>query len=115
MKAKPYKYIETPGRSGAGRSSVPCEVEEADYVELNMPGPLSYRHIPVILSGSRRDHKGPVWSWNGDVDKPTLKPSILSRSSITCHSFVNDGRVQFLSDCQHEFAGQTLDLLEVEE
>lgn len=27
-----------------------------------------------------------------------------------CHSFVTDGRIQFLSDCSHALAGQTVDL-----
>ena len=27
-----------------------------------------------------------------------------------CHSFVTDGRIQFLSDCTHALAGQTVDL-----
>jgi hypothetical protein len=27
-----------------------------------------------------------------------------------CHSFVRDGQIQFLSDCTHEYANQTLDL-----
>lgn len=30
-----------------------------------------------------------------------------------CHTFITDGRVQFLSDCTHQFAGQTLDLPEL--
>ncbi|WP_019573378.1 DUF6527 family protein [Curvibacter lanceolatus] len=30
--------------------------------------------------------------------------------SKRCHSFVTDGRIQFLSDCTHELAGQTVDL-----
>jgi hypothetical protein len=30
-----------------------------------------------------------------------------------CHSFVNAGRIQFLNDCTHALAGQTLDLLDV--
>lgn len=29
-----------------------------------------------------------------------------------CHSFVTDGRIQFLSDCTHALAGQTVDLPE---
>ena len=33
---------------------------------------------------------------------------------VVCHSFVNDGQVQFLDDCTHELAGQTLLLLDVE-
>lgn len=28
----------------------------------------------------------------------------------TCHSFVTDGRIQFLGDCTHSLAGQTVDL-----
>jgi hypothetical protein len=27
-----------------------------------------------------------------------------------CHSFVRDGRIEFLSDCTHRLAGQTVDL-----
>lgn len=27
-----------------------------------------------------------------------------------CHSFVRDGRIQFLADCTHALAGQTVDL-----
>lgn len=31
-------------------------------------------------------------------------------ADATCHSFVTDGRIQFLSDCTHALAGQTVDL-----
>lgn len=75
------------------------------------------------------------WGWNGDVDKPTFTPSVLVTYSMghppvtpanfeqykaapweqtkvkhTCHSFVTDGRIQFLTDCTHALAGQTVDL-----
>lgn len=56
------------------------------------------------------------WDWNGDLERPTFAPSVLVRYGIVagedrrCHSFVRDGRVEFLSDCTHEFAGQTVDL-----
>ena len=33
-----------------------------------------------------------------------------SRFGTCCHSFVRDGRIQFLDDCSHELAGQTVDL-----
>ncbi len=58
----------------------------------------------------------PIWQFNGDVDKPTVSPSILvghvnaSGKDTICHSFVRDGRIEFLSDCNHELAGQTVDL-----
>ncbi len=78
---------------------------------------------------------GPRWGWNGDCEKPTFSPSVLmtserwdppvtsenlaqwkaepwtqSKIKHVCHSFVTDGRIQFLSDSTHELAGQTVDL-----
>lgn len=61
------------------------------------------------------------WGWNGSVDKPTFRPSILvsyngadagidGAPPAVCHSFVTDGCIQFLDDCTHELAGQTVDL-----
>lgn len=31
-----------------------------------------------------------------------------------CHSFVRDGKIQFLSDCTHALAGQTVELPELD-
>ncbi len=68
-------------------------------------------------------HEGlPVWTFNGDRDKPTFSPSMLvnARTHVTnpkailCHSFVRDGRIEFLSDCSHAMAGQTVDLPEID-
>ena len=76
---------------------------------------------------------GPRWGWNGSADKPTFTPSILVRGTqpladeahaawmrgeaplpppvaFVCHSFVTDGRIQFLGDCTHALAGQTVDI-----
>ncbi|MDP1925783.1 MAG: DUF6527 family protein [Thiobacillus sp.] len=79
---------------------------------------------------------GPRWRWNGNVDKPTFSPSVLvtwtqwvppatdpetlkkidsgeivqREEPRVCHSFVTDGRIQFLGDCTHHLAGQTVDL-----
>ena len=72
-------------------------------------------HAPSIAGN------GPHWSFNGDMDKPTFSPSILSTwdqyqgeamppIKHVCHSFVNDGKIQFLADCTHRLANQTVDL-----
>lgn len=59
------------------------------------------------------------WTFNGDFERPTLSPSILARwesegrSTKVCHSFVVDGQIQFLNDCTHSRAGETIDLPEV--
>ncbi len=61
-----------------------------------------------------------VWSFNGDLDKPTFSPSLLVNGSkykedlVRCHSFVTDGEIQFLSDCDHGLAGRTVELPEWE-
>lgn len=63
---------------------------------------------------------GNAWNWNGSTEAPTLTPSVLSNgpgphhtdASPSCHSFVTDGRIQFLMDCSHALAGQTVDLPE---
>lgn len=55
----------------------------------------------------------PNWEWNGSFDLPTFSPSLLcfkDTPSHRCHSFVRDGRIEFLSDCHHELAGQTVDI-----
>lgn len=32
-----------------------------------------------------------VWEWNGDMDKPTVRPSILFLSGCKWHGFLTDG------------------------
>jgi hypothetical protein len=83
-----------------------------------------------------------VWLFNGDMNNPTFSPSILIRSvawpdrpekddqgnyilgddgrikgakDVVCHSFVRDGKIEFLGDCTHELKGQTVILEDVEE
>jgi len=52
------------------------------------------------------------------MDKPTFAPSLLCNGhdpALRCHSFVRDGRIEFLPDCQHALAGQTVELPDWEE
>lgn len=55
----------------------------------------------------------PVWQWNGSMDRPTFSPSLLVAKDYPdhrCHSYVREGRIQFLDDCFHELKGQTVDI-----
>jgi hypothetical protein len=52
----------------------------------------------------------PRWKFNGDYDKPTFEPSLLVHTDKRCHSFVKDGKIQFLADSTHELAGKTIAL-----
>jgi hypothetical protein len=58
------------------------------------------------------------WAWNGSMDRPTFTPSLLVNAhapEVRCHSFVTEGKIQFLDDSFHALAGQTVDLPEVEQ
>lgn len=65
-------------------------------------------HI-VNLAGDR-----PRWDWNGDVDKPTLSPSIRvfwpangdKPETTRCHYFLNAGVINYLDDsAEHTLRG----------
>lgn len=60
------------------------------------------------------------WTWNASLEKPTLSPSLHVHphetfdddgnvvSTPRCHSFVRDGSWEYLNDCEHYLAGQTV-------
>lgn len=108
MRARPVRY------DPKAKNYKTCRVDQATHIILRLPGPMSRRVIPVICSGSRKGTGN--WTWNGSKDKPTLRPSIKTTDGITvCHSWITDGRVIYLKDSTHKMAGQTLDLLDIEE
>jgi len=54
-----------------------------------------------------------VWEFNGDFQNPTIRASVLLTRpdrNFICHSFITDGKIQFLSDCTHELVNQTVEL-----
>lgn len=64
-------------------------------------------------------HRVPVggsgWTWNGDVERPTLSPSVMNsreygpeRVKQVCHFFLRDGRIEYCADSTHELAGKTV-------
>ena len=63
------------------------------------------------------------WEFNGNFERPTFSPSLLCRwprgygkikKDLVCHSFIRNGNIQFLGDCTHNLAGQTVELPDVE-
>lgn len=71
-------------------------------------------HILPVNSST----KSPSWTWDGNLDAPTLSPSILThtkpyvdgRPTGVCHSFLRAGVFEFLHDCTHSLAGQHVPL-----
>ena len=105
------------------------------------PG-CGYSHtLPV---GEGDGGKRPRWTFNGDLEKPVFRPSILSQFDMStppvtpenleewkrapwpqkkvrhvCHSFVGingaePGQIIFLGDCTHAMKGQVVDLPVIE-
>ena len=55
---------------------------------------------------------GAGWFWNGSLARPTFSPSLMigDGTSHACHSYVTDGKIQFLRDSHHSLSGQTVEL-----
>ena len=83
--------------------------DERGVVLFTCPG-CGYCHGVWTNKNNPNDMTGAHWRWNGDRHKPTFEPSILATGEHRCHSYVREGRIQFLSDCSHALAGQTVDL-----
>lgn len=110
----------------------PILADYGDSVAFRCPG-CGDTHVVRVKPGA-----GACWGYNGNPDAPTFTPSLLVRSGhhvpghegescwctwedrdefpelkcYICHSHVTDGRIQFLGDCTHELAGQTVPLPE---
>ncbi len=81
------------------------EDDKNEYYEFYCPGCKYTHHVRVT---------GPdAWQWNKDTVKPTINPSLMVNKHIPkllCHSFIREGRIQFLGDCWHELKNQTVPL-----
>lgn len=61
-----------------------------------------------------------AWGFNGNYELPTFTPSVLmtggsSDPNYKSHMFVTDGKIQYLADCTHAMAGQTVDMVDIDE
>jgi Family of unknown function (DUF6527) len=53
---------------------------------------------------------GAKWSMSGDANNISFSPSI--RVGSKCHLFIKNNKIEYLSDCEHEFAGKIIELEE---
>jgi hypothetical protein len=100
---------------------------EKGNVAIFCPGCKTHHIIATVIP----QDNGAKWDFNGNIEMPTFSPSLLIRTgkyvpghenfddegynfSVICHSFITNGKIQFLSDCTHELKNQTVDLPEVE-
>ena len=81
---------------------------------------LPVRWLPPGRTESPAVKDWPHWNFDGNLDAPTLSPSILARRDMdgkpyVCHSFVRAGKIEYLNDCTHELAGKTVPLPDVDD
>ena len=89
-----------------------------DYLSFTPEGMKIPTTIPVITKGTRQGTN--AWTWNGDLEKPTLRPSVRTsyhngKEMTEIHYWLNDGICQCLGDCKDGNAGKKLALMEIEQ
>ena len=99
------------------KQAFPDRPEYSDMLRFKCPACGTDHFISI----GPKSHFDARWTFNGDYDNPTINPSILVTCNIPegvkvipnvrrCHSFVRDGKIQFLGDCTHDLAGKTVEL-----
>lgn len=86
---------------------------EGSLLVYYCPG-CKYEHsVPVNTT----QHVKGSWLWNGDVDKPTLTPSVRHYYTkpkggevTTCHYHLREGVLDYCGDSQHVLKGQKIAL-----
>ena len=75
-------------------------------------GPDGYDGLHMLPVNGPPELDRPSWDWDGNLEAPTLSPSILtnhiedSSPRPRCHSFLRAGVFEFLTDSEHPLAGQ---------
>ena len=61
--------------------------------------------------------KKPNWTWDGNLEAPTLNPSILTGKDTDkiCHSMLEAGIFHYLGDCNHSLVNQYVPLPDLED
>lgn len=89
-----------------------------DYLTFKVNEEIGFTQLPVITNGKRQGTN--AWTWNGSLDKPTLKPSIRTKyyngkEMTEIHYWLNDGFCECLSDCKDGNAGKKLELQKIDQ
>lgn len=76
------------------------------------PGCMNFGGSGLHMLAVNTEVKQPSWTWDGNLDAPTLTPSILTKSGygkeFICHSYLTAGVFKFLGDCTHGFANKEI-------
>jgi len=101
------------------------DMGESIWFWCRSPGCETHHSFRTKLA---KGEKGPLWTFNGDMEKPTFSPSLLYRFTrdrdnkpnpdgtypnpvdVVCHLFLTNGQINYLGDCSHGLKGQVVPL-----
>lgn len=69
--------------------------------------------MPPNLTEKQKEWFKNTWSWDGNIEAPNVSPSLNVKGQddkTVCHSFIENGKIRFLSDSRHKLAGKTVEL-----
>jgi hypothetical protein len=78
-------------------------------------GPDEYEGLHMLPVNATENIGKASWTWDGNLEEPTLSPSILSEGYCRCHSYLKKGVFHFLEDCTHPLAGQQVPMPDLPE
>ena len=89
----------------------------------NVPHRVPIHFFRTVPAPNGRE---PTWEFDQNLKRPTFSPSLRCRADwwnpetkrydikLCCHFFLRNGRLEFLDDCTHPLAGQTVDMIPVD-
>ena len=85
-----------------------------DALMFCCPGCKEFGGSGLHMLAVNATNTSPAWEWSGDLNTPTLSPSILSHiGEEVCHSFLKDGIFQYLGDCTHSLANKNVPMIDL--
>lgn len=77
---------------------------------VQMDGTAGIHMLPV-----NTDAISPSWDWDGNLDRPSVSPSIRSGKppGKVCHKFLYEGIFQYLADSTHDLKGKHIQAVDL--
>jgi hypothetical protein len=91
--------------------------ETARGIAHYCPGCNDMHYINTKVPNSN----GAKWGWDGNLEAPTVSPSVNLRAEFTpeeggpevCHYFLQGGVLKYCGDCTHQYSGKDIPLPEL--
>lgn len=99
-----------------------AKIKLLQHIDLETGEKWSHDQFLYMCKGCGHEHAfalksvGGNHDFNMDLNNPTVSPSLVANFSPgeMCHSFIKNGRIQYLNDCTHHLKGVTIELPDIE-